>query len=169
VSAHCASFCLIILLPSKARDFRAWIREARTQLLPAFLINAVQKWTARTLQNLYDDVLDGEKERYWPDLWAGRTVSVILPSCSNPCWRADSQEMRDRLRRTAHLSYWFAEVTRVSETANNDRKNLEELKTQRNLLYNAFLKNPMYTWLAVEIKVLDDQLAEWTQRMNRKC
>ena len=57
----------------------------------------------------------------------------------------------------------------MSETANNENKNREELKTQRNLLYKVFLKNPMYTWLAVEIKVLDDQLAEWTQRMGRKC
>jgi len=57
----------------------------------------------------------------------------------------------------------------MSETANDEKENREELKNKRNQLYKLFLKNPMYTRLAVEIKVLDDQLAEWTQRMSRKC
>lgn len=137
--------------------------------MPAPLINAVQKWTARTLENLYDAVLDGEKERYWPGLWAGRTVSVILPSLSDACWKTDSLEVRDRLRRAAHSIYLLAEVTGMSEAANDETKNRQELKDKRNLLYKLFLKNPMYTRLAVEIKVLDDQLAEWTPRMSRKC
>lgn len=51
----------------------------------------------------------------------------------------------------------------MSETA-DEEKNREELKNKRNLLYKLFLKNPMYTRLAVEIKVLDDQLAEWTEQ-----
>jgi hypothetical protein len=63
----------------------------------------------------------------------------------------------------------LAEVTGMSEAANDETKNRQELKDKRNLLYKLFLKNPMYTRLAVEIKVLDDQLAEWTPRMSRKC
>jgi hypothetical protein len=51
----------------------------------------------------------------------------------------------------------------VSETADNEKKNRQELKNKRNQLYKLFLKNPMYTRLAVEIKVLDDQLAECDQ------
>ena len=48
----------------------------------------------------------------------------------------------------------------MSETADNEKKNRQELKNKRNQLYQLFLKNPMYTRVAVEIKVLDDQLAE---------
>jgi hypothetical protein len=43
----------------------------------------------------------------------------------------------------------------VSETADNEKKNRQEFKNKRNQLYKLFLKNPMYTRLAVEIKVLD--------------
>ncbi len=56
----------------------------------------------------------------------------------------------------------------MSETADNEKKNRQELKNKRNQLYQLFLKNPMYTRLAVEIKFLDDQLAECTQQMERK-
>ncbi len=49
----------------------------------------------------------------------------------------------------------------MSETAK--KKKRQELKNKRNQLYKLFLKNPMYTRLAVEIKVLDDQLAECDQ------
>ncbi len=49
----------------------------------------------------------------------------------------------------------------MSETA--EKKKRQELKNKRNQLYKLFLKNPVYTRLAVEIKVLDDQLAECDQ------
>jgi hypothetical protein len=45
---------------------------------------------------------------------------------------------------------------------NNPIKNREELKNKRKVLFKLFLRNPMYTSLAVEIKALDDQLADWT-------
>ena len=51
----------------------------------------------------------------------------------------------------------------MSETADSEKRNRHELKNERNQLYKLFLKNPMYTRLAVEIKVLDDQLAECDQ------
>ena len=51
----------------------------------------------------------------------------------------------------------------MSETADNEKKNRQELKSKRNQLYKLFLKNPMYTRLAVEIKAIDDQLAECDQ------
>jgi hypothetical protein len=49
---------------------------------------------------------------------------------------------------------------RVSETEGNENQNRRELKTKRKRLYELFLQNPMHTRLAVEIKALDDQLAE---------
>jgi hypothetical protein len=50
----------------------------------------------------------------------------------------------------------------VSNTENNEAENREKLKNKRKLLYRLFLKNPEFMRLAVEIKALDDQLAEWT-------
>ena len=56
----------------------------------------------------------------------------------------------------------------MSKTENNAEKNRQDLKNKRNRLYKSFLKNPMHTRLAIEIKVLDDQLAEWTQPNESK-
>ena len=66
------------------------------------------------------------------------------------------------------MIYWLGEVTRMSEPRNNRKRNREELKAKRNLLFRLFLKNPIHTRLALEIKVIDDKLAECTQQMERK-
>jgi hypothetical protein len=60
------------------------------------------------------------------------------------------------------------EVTRMKAAENNPIKNREELKNKRKVLFKLFLRNPMYTSLAVEIKALDDQLADWTHLLARK-
>jgi hypothetical protein len=51
----------------------------------------------------------------------------------------------------------------VSKTASDEVENRQELKNKRKVLFRIFLKNPTFTRLAIEIKLLDDQLAEWTQ------
>jgi hypothetical protein len=56
----------------------------------------------------------------------------------------------------------------MQETEKNPAKNREELKNKRKVLFKLFLKNPMYTRLALEIKALDDQLADCTQLLARK-
>ena len=43
-----------------------------------------------------------------------------------------------------------------------EEKNRRELINKRKVLFRLFLKNPRFIRLAVEIKDLDDQLAEWT-------
>jgi hypothetical protein len=55
----------------------------------------------------------------------------------------------------------------VSGSAHTEKRDREELKAKRNLLFKLFLKNPMHTRLAAEIKAIDDQLAERTQQMAR--
>ena len=50
----------------------------------------------------------------------------------------------------------------MSNSENNGEKNRQELKNKRSVLFRLFLKHPNFTRLAVEIKALDDQLAEWT-------
>lgn len=44
----------------------------------------------------------------------------------------------------------------------------EELKAKRNPLFKQYLKNPQDTRLALEIKLIDDQIAECTERMLPK-
>jgi hypothetical protein len=56
----------------------------------------------------------------------------------------------------------------MQATESNPIKNREELKNKRKVLFKLFLKNPMHTSLAVEIKALDDQLADWTHLLARK-
>ena len=49
---------------------------------------------------------------------------------------------------------------RVPQTEDNANQSRQKLKTERKRLFELFLKNPMHTPLAVEIKVIDDRLAE---------
>jgi len=44
----------------------------------------------------------------------------------------------------------------------------EELKARRESLFNKYLKNPDETQLALEIKALDDQVAECVQQLGRQ-
>jgi len=47
----------------------------------------------------------------------------------------------------------------MPETAIDAKRELEEWKTRRNLLLRIYLKNPLETRLALEIKVIDDPVA----------
>lgn len=51
-------------------------------------------------------------------------------------------------------------LTCVLETIIEEKKKREGLKAKRDLLFERYLKLPMDTHLALEIKVLDDQIAE---------
>ena len=51
----------------------------------------------------------------------------------------------------------------MKATENTSIKTREDLKNKRKLLFKLFLNNPMHTSLSVEIKALDDRLADWTQ------
>ena len=44
----------------------------------------------------------------------------------------------------------------------------DQLKTKRNSLFNEFLRNPLNTSLAIEIKSIDDRIAELTGHLERK-
>lgn len=44
----------------------------------------------------------------------------------------------------------------------------DQLKNKRNLLFNEFLANPLNTSLAIEIKLIDDRIAELTGRLTQK-
>jgi len=56
----------------------------------------------------------------------------------------------------------------VSKIAIDDRTKRDELKAKRNLLFERFLKTPFDTRLALEIKLIDDQVAECTDQIKHK-
>jgi hypothetical protein len=54
----------------------------------------------------------------------------------------------------------------MQETPFNTMKKREELKAQRNLLFEWFLRNPVDTSLALKIKIIDDQVAAYDEQME---
>jgi len=56
----------------------------------------------------------------------------------------------------------------LRETEVDARKRRGELIAKRNRLFGQYSKNPSNTLLALEIKTIDDQIAECTERMELK-
>jgi len=56
----------------------------------------------------------------------------------------------------------------VLEAAIEEKRKREELKAKRDLLFERYLKHPMDTRLALEIKIIDDQLAVDTKQAKGK-
>ena len=54
------------------------------------------------------------------------------------------------------------------EAAIEEKRKREELKAKRDLLFERYLKHPMDTRLALEIKIIDDQLAVDTKQAKGK-
>ncbi len=44
----------------------------------------------------------------------------------------------------------------------------DQLKNKRNVLFNEFLRNPLNTSLAIEIKLIDDRIAELIGRLMQE-
>jgi len=56
----------------------------------------------------------------------------------------------------------------MQATPFNTMRKREELKAQRNLLFERFLRNPLDTGLALRIKILDDQVAASAEQMEQE-
>jgi hypothetical protein len=54
------------------------------------------------------------------------------------------------------------------ETTVEEKKKRDDLKVERNQLFERYLQHPMDTRLALEIKLIDDQLAEATAPSTAK-
>lgn len=50
----------------------------------------------------------------------------------------------------------------------DEKKVRDQLKQERNLLIETYLKNPMQTHLAIEIKSIDVRIAELTEHLDRQ-
>jgi len=56
----------------------------------------------------------------------------------------------------------------MSVVITGEKKEREALKARRNLLFQRYLKAPQDTRLALEIKLIDDQVAKFTEQIDRK-
>ncbi len=72
------------------------------------------------------------------------------------------------LSRQRNAVHWLQRSNDLSETAIEEKRKREELKAKRELLFERYLKHPMDTRLALEIKIMDDQLAEAASQTKRK-
>ena len=55
----------------------------------------------------------------------------------------------------------------MPETTTEEKQRRKELKAKRDQLFEQYLKHPMDTSKALEIKVIDDQLAADTSQKSR--
>jgi len=53
----------------------------------------------------------------------------------------------------------------MKEPTSDEKKIRDELKSKRNLLLEEYFKNPTNTHLAIEIKLIDDQVAKITEHL----
>jgi len=72
------------------------------------------------------------------------------------------------LSRQLDAVHWLQRSNDLSETAIEEKRKRDELKAKRELLFEQYLKQPMDTRLALEIKIMDDQLAEAASQTKRK-
>jgi vacuolar-type H+-ATPase subunit D/Vma8 len=60
------------------------------------------------------------------------------------------------------------ELARVRQQNANRQKQLKALTEKRDLLFSQFSKHPAQTHLALEIKLIDDQVAECREQLRRE-
>jgi hypothetical protein len=53
----------------------------------------------------------------------------------------------------------------MQKAVNDEMEIREQLKAKRNRLFNRYFKNPMNTSLAIEIRLIDDRVAEILERL----
>jgi hypothetical protein len=53
----------------------------------------------------------------------------------------------------------------MQEPINGEKRIRDQLKSKRDLLFEEYSKNPMNTLLAIEIRLIDDQIVELTKHL----
>ena len=100
---------------------------------------------------------------------------LVLPGFENP-YSAVAQQQDEQFTdilppgfQGGPFSHAFEkELIRMQATPFNTMKERQELKAQRNLLFELFSRNPLDTGLALKIKIIDDQVAAFTEQMERE-
>ena len=63
-------------------------------------------------------------------------------------------------------AYWFERSNSILSAPVDWKKKADQLKAKRDPLFAKYLKHPWDTRLALEIKALDDQVAECTEQLQ---
>ena len=69
-----------------------------------------------------------------------------------------------RRRHRAHNHDWKA-CHAMQKPAVDEKKTRDQLKAKRDLLLDEYIRQPMNTRLAIEIRLIDDQVAALTERL----
>ena len=81
------------------------------------------------------------------------------------CLQQALQQVKpDTTREYTHDYDWKASST-MKKPTNGEKRIRDQLKTKRNLLFEEYSKNPMNTRLAIEIRLIDDQIVELTKHL----
>jgi hypothetical protein len=110
-------------------------------------------------------------------IWRGSIPSLplVLPSFEHP-YPAVTQQQEEQFTNISparfqggSFSHAFGkELIRMQATSFNTERKREELKAQRNLLFERFLRNPLDTGLALKIKIIDDEVASCAEQMEQE-
>jgi hypothetical protein len=65
-------------------------------------------------------------------------------------------------------AYWLQRFKTILSSSVDCKKKREELKAKRELLFDKYLKHPTDIHLALEIKLLDDQVAECNVQLQHQ-
>ncbi len=103
------------------------------------------------------------------------SLSLVLPSFENP-YSAVTRQQEEQFTNISParfqggpLSHAFGkELICMQATPFNTMRKREELKAQRNLLFERFLRNPLDTGLALKIKIIDDEVAACAEQMEQE-
>jgi hypothetical protein len=75
---------------------------------------------------------------------------------------------RSALPLDAKRAHTTCEGAHMLAVANNSKKKCDDLKAKRNSLFAKYAKHPQDFHLALEIKKLDDEIAECTQQVEKE-
>jgi hypothetical protein len=81
---------------------------------------------------------------------------------------SDTQEMRPDVTQLYPQTIMpLRRIITVPEIVLDERRRYEDLKAKRRALFEEYLQNPTETKFAIQIKVIDDQVAASIERMGR--
>jgi len=88
----------------------------------------------------------------------------MLPGCR---WKNSSQNRyKEHSYKELGWAHTACEVCAMLASAVDWKSKRETLRTKRDLLFKRYLKNPHDSRMALEIKNLDDKIAECTEHMD---
>jgi hypothetical protein len=69
---------------------------------------------------------------------------------------------------TMRLQLRLEDLTTMQKLLVDEKDIRRQLKSRRDVLFEEYSRNPMNSRLAIEIKLIDDQIAELTERQSQQ-